>query len=252
MKLRYWANVLLIGLLLAPVQPIAQKSEFRVALEYHQAEALKKRLASHLVELRGRMRPSEFEDTAFPRFAHAFAVAVVTDDKERFLLTSVVATKGVQEMTVRNQKVRRAAPRFRVPPGLVALQCEDGEVLCGARPAKIRTKRCPRLGDFLYFVVREAPGLVLGETVIMQGGLPTSPDGLPPENRTPEPALLPEGLILVRGRLPLGTPLFDKKERLVAVVVRPGMTSEPTALAARLCADEKKSRDDEQKESPAP
>ncbi len=198
----------------------AQKDESSYPLTIEGEAALRERLADYVLLIQAWPAPAPLEDPDLVPTRIGMAVIVarenrievwtaagLVEDATRILLSSA---DGHRTATARVAQVREQDSTAR-------LECDGGCPAPKDAPAPAPAKACED-GRPLSFVVPTGLGdFVLGHTVV------AGPEAPPLE-----------ALIIVPGRLPLGTPLFDPKGRPAAIVLRPHTSRTDRVLAAPL------------------
>lgn len=239
MKRLEWLGPLVTGTVIAasPGAVPAQESDPDSLVTFEAQARFRDRLLPHLLLLTVEPEPDPLVDPAFLPRKHGMAVRVALPERVG-VLTSAALVDGAGDIRVstalepeRGVKSSAAPTRGGLAEVRCALAtgsaaesrrrrgswsrsspCDDGPPAATAPAGACDPDRV------LYAVAPAGAGsFVLASTVVAARG-----------------GVLPEDLALVRGRFPEGTPLFDARGRLAAVVVRPAADSSPRSLAAPL------------------
>ncbi len=208
----------------------AQESDPDPLVTIEAQERFRDRLRPHLLLVAVRPEPDPLLDPAFLPKRYGMAVRVALAERGRAVLTSAALVESAGAIEVSSAleperiitafasptrgglaEVRCARAPDAATPGWTS-PCDDGPSVepawAGAcDPGRVLYALVPA-GARMFVVVR---------TVVADRG-----------------GVLPEDLALVQGRFPEGTPLFDARGGLAAVVVRPAADSSARSLAAPL------------------
>jgi hypothetical protein len=223
-RTRFAASAILAALLSLPCAWTPARAENRddegPPLTFEAHDARRDALAGRVLLVQAWPAPAPLEDPDLVPTRIGMAARVARDGAVQVW----TAAGLVQDATrIRVSATDGGAPRparvveTRDADGLARLECDGGCPGTGAAPEPAPAEACED-GRPLSFVVPAGPGgLVLGHTAI------AGPESPPLE-----------ALVIVPGRLPEGTPLFDPRGRPAAIVLRPHLARTDRVLAAPL------------------
>lgn len=196
--------------------------------------ALRDRLGRRILLVTVTPRPLPFQDPGFLPRRFGLGVRTFRDGKP-VVLTSMSLVEEAGSIELLRPASRRSAPgrvvRRLEKEGLAILECQtrpggvvesgnrDGPCTSTPVPLGVRAEESARI---LYFVLpADGDRLVVSSTRVKG---PADPEL--------------EGLVVVEGRIPPGTPLFDQAGGVVALVIRYASDGSFRALATVLVASE--------------
>ncbi len=229
MKRLEWLGLLAtaMGIVASPGAIPAQESDPRSLVTLEAQARFRDRLLRHLLLVTVLPKPDPLVDPTFLPRKHGMAVRVALPDRVVVLTSASLVgdADGIEVSTALEPE--RGVKSSAVPTrgGLAEVRCvpirEGGEPgsPCDQGPAAAAAPAGACDPDrVLHAAVPAGAGsFVLASTVVAARG-----------------GVLPEDLALVQGRFPEGTPLFDARGRLAAVVVRPAADSSARSLVAPL------------------
>ncbi len=217
-----------IGTVASPI-PVRGEEAPNAPMTLEDEAALRGRILPHLLLVEVLPQGDPWLDPSFTPRRHGMAVRVTLAGRV-VVLTSAALVEGARELDVSTAVKPEQAARGTWAPaagGLAEVRCLLRSVGAGPQapspcddgPAvAVAPAGASDPGRSVYAVVPAGAGrFVLVTTSIAARGVP-----------------LPEDLVLVQGRYPEGTGLFDAEGRVAAVVVRPAVDASLRSLAAPL------------------
>ncbi|NOZ00856.1 MAG: hypothetical protein GXP54_03080 [Deltaproteobacteria bacterium] len=167
--------------------------------------------------------PLEFQDPGFLPLRFGMAVRTLRGGHS-VILTSLTLVKDADAVKLsmhgRKESVNANVKLSLDKEGLAVLGCASGEGHgpCDATISPVAPSGAADPGRLLFFLAPAGGDLLTVSSVTSAGNA--------------DPDL--ETLIVINGRLPSGTPLFDREGKVAAVVVRPTFGDLNRSLATRL------------------
>jgi len=241
-RVRYLSIVIIAIAVSAAIQGMgfADPGKADALLTLEGEAALRDRLSNKTLIVKVLPNPLPLQDTSFlpSRFGGAVRVEYNGD---AVVLTSYVLVGEAAKVELLLRPGSRPVATVHGSPdlrekGLAVLECTQDVAVgkgpgrhgagktqspCGVKPVQIAPRDATNTGRLLFYVVLSGDGRsVLSHTVSKGEADPKLP-----------------GLIVVYGRIPKGTPLFDTDGRVAAIVVRSAADSVDRVLAATLLPD---------------
>lgn len=215
------AGLLFIGAgIKTPARADSTKAEALLTLSGE--SALRDLLGTHVVLVTVSPRPQQFQDPLF--LSKRFGMGVRTRWKgQTVLLTSLALVQEADRVEVSRVGGSLFAPakvsRLLEKEGLAVLEClSAGKAPCDSPPASLALPGAADPDRTLVFLVPASAGRSVVSSTVTGGQA--------------DPTL--DGLIVITGEFLQGTPLFDAKGRVAAIVVRAALGGPGKSLATVL------------------